>query len=186
MPGRLPSPRPVNPHKGVGRHGQFGDRLLRRLREIDALHGVTASAGLQGTGGATGVGDATDSELVTIGRAHEFGIGVPERPWLRTAAATYGRDWVGGFRHAAKQRIKGDQLGSVGTIRQVGVAMVADVQKTIREGPWEDLADSTKARRIAKHGSKGRKVTPLIDTGQMIQSVRAALEEPGRTPELIG
>lgn len=153
-----------------------GDRLLRRLREINALDGITITVGLQGRGGAAG--EATDDELVQIGRAHEYGLGVPERPWLRTALAAHGKVWAGGLKVALKLRAGGDLEGSVVTLRQVGVVAVDDVQTTIATGPWKPNAPYT----IKRKGSS----KPLIDTTQMVQSIRATIEGPGLPEELIG
>lgn len=158
----------------------LGDRLRARLRRIDQLDGLFVTAGLQGRGGASvdPETDVPDNELVTIGRAHEFGLGVPERPWLRTAFASHARTYRGALRFALVQRVEGGEAAAALTLRQLGVAMVADIQNTIATHPWKPNAPLT----IELKGSS----RPLIDDGQMIQSVRATVEAPGMPAELIG
>lgn len=159
----------------VGGGGRPGDRLLARLQEIAKLDGVTVTVGLQGRGAAAG--ESTDSELVVIGRAHEFGLGVPQRAWLRTALARNRKVWTGGLKTALRQVAQNGRAG-VRTLRLVGVTMVSDVKSGIAAGPWHPNSPET----IAAKGSD----KPLIDTSQMLQSVRATVEGPGLSPELIG
>lgn len=178
---RLPGPPAI---RKDGPRVRQGDRLYARLREINGLDGVTVAIGLQGTGAPVatpnrpGVAQVGGDDLVQIGRAHEFGLGVPERPWLRTALARHGKLWVGGLKVALKQRAQGEYTAATLTLRQVGVFAVGKVQETIRTGPWVPNSPLT----IALKGSS----KPLIDTTQMINSVRATVEGPGLPTELVG
>lgn len=139
--------------------------LIKRLRQIAALDGVGVSVGIRPLGAASG--DKAPAELVQVAAAHEFGLGVPERPFLRHALSENRDEWAGAARHAAKQAARGKS--HQGTLRELGVAMVDDAQTSIESGPWAPNAPAT----IARKGSS----QPLIDTGQMLQSVRAVLHE---------
>jgi len=151
--------------------------LEKRIAEVAAtLNGASVTAGMQGQGGAPGEED--DATLVRIARDHEYGIGVPERPFMRGAAKTYGKKWAQGARQAVSEASQGNPEQAKATIRLLGTVMVGDIQESIATGPWKPNSAAT----VLLKGSS----RPLIDTGQMIQSVRAVLIEPSGKMELIG
>lgn len=151
--------------------------LKRRIDEITAtLDGAMVTAGLQGQGGAPGEED--DATLVRIGRAHEYGIGVPERPFMRSAAKQYGPQWRQGAAQAVKEAAQGHPQQALQTTRLLGTVMVGDIQESIATGPWVPNAPET----VKRKGSS----RPLIDDAQMIQSIRAVLITSDGKQELIG
>lgn len=138
------------------------------------LDGVEIAVGIQGT---VDEGPSTLPELVQIALAHEFGAGVPLRPFLRTSLAKHRMRWSRGLKVFAAAWARGEYAAAEVQVRRVGVAMVGDVQGTIRDEPWAPNSAAT----IARKGSD----KPLIDTGQMRQSIRAEVRLPGHR-ELIG
>lgn len=157
-----------------------GPGFLARLEGIFALDGVDVTSGLQGNLAAAAQGQATASELVEIGRAHEYGTDtIPMRPWLRTSSLRYTQDWVVAWRVALRAAARGETSERDRTLRLLGLQMKADIQATILDGPWFPLSPATVARR-----PKGDD-TPLVDSGQMRQSVRSTVERPGRAPVLV-
>jgi hypothetical protein len=152
--------------------------LLDALTRIGSLNGVVVTVGVQGTGATTATGDATPSELVVIATANEFGTStIPPRPFLRTALKRGRRKWTNGLDAAVRAMAADDRPKAIRVLRQVGLVMVGDTQATLRGGPWVDNAPST----IARKGSS----QPLIDTGQLVQSIRAQVEGNGKT-EVVG
>lgn len=155
-----------------------GPGLVDRLRGVFALDGVDITSGLQGNLAAPASGPSSASELVEIGRAHEYGTeSIPMRPWLRTASLRYTRDWLVGWRQAVAAAARGDIALRDQRLREIGQLMRGDIQETILDGPWFPLSPET----IARKGDD----TPLVATGQMRQSVRSTVERPGRAPVLV-
>lgn len=147
---------------------QVSGGLLERLNEIAELDGLGVSVGLQGGGGAPG--RATDAELVAIGASHEFGKGRRHRPFLQHAVSVNGHQWLTNAIVVARVVVQGGRPTKM--LRVMGGSMVEDVQDSIFSGPWHRNADVTILR-------KGRD-QPLIDTRQMIESIRSAIVRGGR------
>lgn len=151
-----------------------GSRWRAYTERLAQLEGVSLAVGIQGTPetteGGTQLGSgrppAEPAELVQIALANEFGEGVPERPWLRTTFADHQRSWVKGMKEAVP-KVDSPDGHELATWRLVAQVMRGDAQASIRDGGWEPNAEAT----VAAKGSD----QPLIDTGQMLQSVRAAL-----------
>lgn len=122
-------------------------------------------------------GEKSDTELVKVATDLEFGTArIPPRPFLRTALKRHRRKWSNMADKAIPH--SGNRAAVIRILRKVGVAMVGDTQATIRKGPWAPNAPAT----IAQKGS----AQPLIDTGQLVQSVRAVLETRGIQVAVIG
>lgn len=104
--------------------------------------------------------------IAMIGAVHEFGAperGIPARPWLRTGVKSGQADYIRLNRRNLLRIIDGSM--SVDTaFRQLGAMAVGKVQMYIRaSNHFKPLKQKT---IDAKGSSK-----PLIDTGQLIQSV---------------
>jgi hypothetical protein len=155
-----------------------GSRMRAYADRLRKLEGVSLVGGILGTDEATEAGTqlgsghppASPSELAEIALRHEFGEGVPVRAWLRPAIAERGRSWVRGMKAAIPQEGSPDGHEDRG-LRQVAQVMRGDLQSAIRDGDHAPNSEST----IAAKGSN----QPLIDTGQMLQSVRVAREGGG-------
>lgn len=153
------------------------ETLEAAIARIASLDRVEVTIGIQGEIAQGPAGSVT--ELVTIAAANEFGTDtIPPRPFLRTSLSQKGRKWSRGMRAAASAKARGDDAAAAQTLRDLGIVAVSDVQTTILEYGWTPNADST----IARKGSD----QPLVDDGQLIQSIRAAVEVPGRASEVVG
>lgn len=115
------------------------------------------------------------SLMVTIVLAHELGLGVPERPFLRHTLDSRRLELSEGLTRAA--RAEAQQGRGLDGLRIVAGQGVGYVQESIRSGPWTPNAPAT----IREKGSS----KPLIDTGQMRQSARAVLID-GQREEVVG
>lgn len=150
-----------------------GPGLVSVLARLGVLDDAQVSAGLLGSAAP---GPASGSELVRIGEAHEYGTdSIPMRPWLRTSVARYGRNWGRAWTGAVTAALKGTPTDV--PLRLVGIMMVGDIQSTVLDGPWFPLSPET----IRRKGSD----VPLVDSGQMRQSVRAQVQRPGSAPVVV-
>ena len=153
--------------------------LIKKMKQFD---GASVLVGIQGDAKPRdGKGRLANAE---IGAIHEFGApsrGIPERSFLRSTLDGQRESIVGDMRDAFDRALRGDA-----TVRQaidgLGLQVEARVKETIRKGIKPGLNDATIKRRRAKlkGGKAANKVftgeTPLIDTGQLIQSITAKTE----------
>ncbi len=154
------------------------------LREATSVGEMAVSVGVHA--------DARDHDGTTtaaIGAFHEYGIGVPQRAWLGPGIDDATPEIL-----RLAERIYFDAIlaGSV-SARQagglIGERMQAAAQQRLRDKDpsWAPLAPYTKARKAKKirgskregKGARQRQAefvagdgNPLIDTGQLLQSVR--------------
>lgn len=153
--------------------------LATVLDRYQTLDGVQVTVGIQGTPDLTAAGDASASELVRIAAANEYGTDtIPPRPFLRTSLKRHRRRWSNLLDKAVLPVSNGKPQEAIRVLRLLGVVMVGDVQATLRGGPWIPNAELT----VKRKGSS----LPLVDTGQLVQSIRALVERPGATPLLVG
>jgi hypothetical protein len=148
------------------------------MRRLSTLDGVRVTAGVQGQGDATPQ-DGDGANLLEIAATNEFGSDdgrVPSRPWLRTSLDRHRAKWSRGAARVPAAMTAGGTGEQ--ELRQLGVVMAGDVRETLLDGPWEPNAPMT----IERKGSD----QPLVDTGRLAQSQRAAVEIPGHAPMPVG
>jgi hypothetical protein len=146
--------------------------LDRILREVGKLRGAEVTIGIHGDGTAREEDGESNPE---IGARHEYGIGVPERSFLRPSVQD------GSLQDAAEDAVAdvatGKRRARVAAER-VGIKAVADIKTRIQAGIAPPLSEATVASRKKKgaHGgglaSLADATTPLVDTGQLIQSIQ--------------
>lgn len=110
--------------------------------------------------------------LVEVATFHEFGTKtIPQRSFLRGTINSERSYFNQVTRTVYKQLMKGqtDVRKALGIL---GQAIQSSVQKKIRSGIDPELESAT----IKNKGSS----TPLIDTGQLVNSIRYVIEEDGR------
>jgi type II secretory pathway component PulF len=104
----------------------------------------------------------TDVNVATVAAAHELGLGVPLRSWLRTPIDALRPEIQKQMKKLAQQVERGLPLENA--LDRLGLWLVGKLQKGIAAGlPVPPLAPAT----VAKKGSS----KPLIDTGQMRSSI---------------
>lgn len=131
---------------------------------IEGLKGPLAvSVGIQGDAG---------SDLVMIGAVQEFGSAdghIPERSFLRATIDQERDALLGKFENLLRAAAHGKQTTEQ-AIDKFGLLVVSAVRRRIRGrqtvGP---MPQENAASTIARKGSS----TPLIDTGRLVQSIRA-------------
>jgi hypothetical protein len=156
--------------------------LEAAVMRLASLSGVEVTVGLQGPEHVAD-GETPGTSVLLRGAVHEFGapdVGIPSRPFLRTSLRLHGKTWAKGLKAAAVTKLRGGDAAR--TLRITGGVAVGNVQRVIDTFPFEDLKEAT----IEAKTRQGRKDRPLVDTGQMKQSIRASVDLPGRPPEVVG
>lgn len=97
-----------------------------------------------------------------LGSIHEFGLGVPERSFLRRTFDEKQESYFQSMKIRAGMILAG-RLDPETTLDKLGVKVKDDIQATIQAGVPPALAEATVAR-------KGSSKT-LIDSGQLVQAI---------------
>lgn len=140
--------------------------LFARLANGKAL---ALTVGIHDTeaGGPSGDGKLTVGEVATI---NEYGLGVPERSFLRAWADANEGPNLEILRRIGQAVLKGKGTARQG-LDQAGLKFVGDIQARIAAG----IPPANAASTIQQKGSS----TPLIDTGQLRASIRHKITEAG-------
>lgn len=139
------------------------------MSEIRKMKGSHTKVGLPQEGNVepnpdTGITEM--SELVTVGAVHEFGApnkNIPERSFVRSSTDD-NRSRIIKMQQIEIKKITGGESTVDMSLKRMGTAMTALMQRKIRQGPFTPLKPAT----IRKKGS----TKPLIDKGQLIQSIQ--------------
>ena len=97
----------------------------------------------------------------------------PSRPFFRNAISQHD-----GWKDLASKAMNAVVEGRMGldqALNQMGLKMAADVKDSITDGSYEALKQSTLDARQSRKRTEGVASKPLIDTGQMLQSVTYAV-----------
>jgi hypothetical protein len=140
--------------------------LLRRVGE--AKGPIILSVGVQGQKGAEQHKQGSGLSVAEIAELHEFGLGVPERSWLRDWFDTNEASIKEDLRKVARGILLGRFTREQG-LEILGVKYVGEIQLRIASNIPPALAESTVKR-------KGSSVA-LIDTGQFRSAITYLLEK---------
>lgn len=111
---------------------------------------------------------ADGTPVAYVATIHEFGTGrIPARPFMRPAVATYGAGWMELLAQGARAAMAGS-VSPAAALEMVTLRAAGDVAKSIQAVTSPPLSAVTIKR-------KGH-AKPLVDTGQMIQSVTGKVE----------
>ena len=111
-----------------------------------------------------------------VAAIQEFGYpagNIPSRPFFRNAISQND-----GWKPLATKAMSAVVEGRIElnqALNQMGLKMAADVKDSITDGSYEALKQSTLDARQSRKRTKGVASKPLIDTGQMLQSVTYAV-----------
>lgn len=121
---------------------------------------------------------ATGETVAEIAAKHEFGIGVPQRPFMTRAIRGASRDRIVDVVTADARRYVQGQIPASRVVRRAGVALVSAIKGEINSNlPPPNSPETIAAKRSSQ---------TLIDTGVMLNAVRAAVDVPGHPPEVVG
>jgi hypothetical protein len=149
--------------------------IAAALQRIGTLMGSVINVGFVGSEARAMHGKAQET-VATIAYRNEYGVGVPERPFMRMTIKSSKAAWFEMAAQIAKKQYKGAERVETG-LRRLGLKMVQNHKGTIRNGVPPPNSPIT----ILRKGSS----KPLVDTGQMINSIRAEVVLPDGTEELI-
>ena len=96
----------------------------------------------------------------------------PARPFWRTAIDANMQKIMNRFIHNAKQVAEG-KMQAKQCFEDIGKQVVQYIKKSIEQGSWAELAEST----IKARERKGKDSKPLIDTRTMINSLEYIVKE---------
>lgn len=122
---------------------------------------VTVTVGVHAEEGAASDGKTTVAEVATY---NEFGLGPPERSFIRDWADQHEDRNLNMVRKIAESVVTGKGPTPDQAFDQIGLRFVGEIQARISGGIPPPNAPST----IAQKGSS----TPLINTGQLRSSIR--------------
>lgn len=143
-----------------GSHDNGANALIKAA--LQAAKGAELRVGIleeKGSEKAEGSPDVTVADVATF---NEFGLGVPERSFIRRWYDDQLEENKRKFR-ALQARVLRGEITQELAFKQLGLVFVGDIQKRISGGIPPENAESTVER-------KGSSV-PLIDKGQLRSSV---------------
>lgn len=137
-----------------------GDNLLKLKVALKELDDQKASVGWYESAHYPG-----GTPVAYVASIHEFGApgaGIPPRPFMRPAMAQYGPAWMVALGDGVKSVLRGG-MSATQLLEAVTARAAGDVAKSIQAVTAPALKPATIRRKgFAK---------PLVDTGQMVQSV---------------
>lgn len=143
---------------GVTRKGPGLDAVLKRIRDSAVTVGIHSDAGQHDDAGMT---------VAQLGAIHEYGSDaahIPERSFLRSAMAKNRKKYRDNIAKIVDSALKGKRDARDG-MGLLGRQAEGDIKLTIRDLKDPPNAPSTIAQKKGVDN-------PLIDTGQMLNSVR--------------
>lgn len=144
------------------------DRGWKRIKaELKRMSGAYTKVGIQADQAPHKGNDGELAPMVEIAAAHEFGVpdkGIPERSFLRAAFDEH-KPEIDRLIETGRNQIFTGKSDVRGVLRVVGLFAVAKSKNRITSRIEPALSPAT----IARKGSD----VPLIDTAQLIQSIRS-------------
>lgn len=130
--------------------------------------------GIFGDAAAAKANDS-DKTVGQIANAHEHGLGVPRRSWMRDTVEANQADILNGLRRAARAVLspsapRGTEVKLLG---QVGQHIAGLMRQRISSGIAPALSERYLPRKLAKYPGT---TTPLIASGQMWGAIGAEVE----------
>jgi hypothetical protein len=111
--------------------------------------------------------------VALVGAVHEFGSSnVPERSFIRTAINENLDKYIGMAERGSKKVVEG-KLSFEQVANLIGTEAQGDIQDKITEISTPALAAST----LRQREKKGSTPNPLVDTGQLRQSIRYEIRD---------
>ena len=144
-----------------------GERLRAMLARVAEIHGMSVTAGIQAAEGAKakeGPSDGTPPTLLDVATWNEFGTRrIPARSFLRATIDRRRSELTTLGRRLAKM-VAVDRMTPDIMANRLGNELRASVQQQITDTTDPPNAPYTIERKGSSH--------PLIDTGQLRQSIR--------------
>lgn len=152
----------------MSRHASVSVKVLKDIdpKSLDRLRQrLVGDSRVVNVGVPEGKREEDGTPVAMIAAVHEFGSpsqGIPERPFLRVAIQRNRQKYVRLNRINLVKMLRG-QATVDQALGRLGEMAKGDVQTEIRSGVFTPLKEATKKRKGSSR--------PLIDTGQMVQSI---------------
>ncbi len=120
--------------------------------------------------------------VALVALVHEFGsrvLGIPPRPHMRPTIEREEENWRRFIVQESKKVLAGNQTVE-GMFEALGLNASGEIAKTISEifaPPLKPQTIIAKARKMAKSGLVGALDKPLVETGQMMETVTHTIGE---------
>lgn len=145
------------------------DRLKQMLKEIEAKQ---VQVGWFET---SKYEDGTP--VAYVATIQEFGHGaIPARPFMRPTMQQQREEWKNTLKKGFR-RVVNDQMEAEEMLLAFGLSAAGDVASSIEAVTAPPLSQVTLEARQSKKKTEGVSKKPLVDTGQMIQSVTAQVSD---------
>ena len=144
--------------------------IMREIRKLEDRPFIKA-----GVQGAKGLKKEADGKLTVVQVAvyNEFGApkaNIPERAFIRSTHDTKSKEWFELVKKLKDLIYKGLSLDQALGI--LGLKMQTDIKDRIKHSrDWAKANSQSTYLRKLKKGGKPGEVVPLIDTGQMLNSI---------------
>lgn len=122
--------------------------------------------------GSTAARPGEEIDNVGLGVVHEFGLGVPERSFLRSTFDKQKDHWYR-LTHRLLRATSRGKLELETAMRLIGEQMKADVKKSITSGAGVPPPNAPST--IARKGSS----RPLVDSARLVGSIDYEVRSPG-------
>jgi len=150
------------------------DNGWRALRARLAKARPYVKVGIFGDEAAAKANDATRATVGQIANAHEHGLGVPQRSWMRGTLDANKTDILTGLRRAGAAVLKG--ANELQILARVGVHVAGLMRQRISSGILPALSENYLPRKLAKYPGA---TTPLIASSQMWGAIGSTVEQGG-------
>ena len=143
-------------------------KLMAEIKRA-SMAGPVVAVGIFGDKGQESQPDGSGIPTVTVAQINEFGVGVPERPFIRGTVDARKKDIHREQRRLALGILDG-KLNTTRALNLLGIFVKAQMRDYIVAHIPPPNAPTT----IAKKGS----ATPLIDTGHMMNAIDHEVRKP--------
>jgi hypothetical protein len=146
-------------------------------KAIKQLTSTTVAVGIPNAKTSRKKGSMTNSVLGYLFEVGSPATNMPARPWLNPGIKESQSKWIPFLRQAAEAALAGNLSAMTKAFNAAGLTAVSAVKSRIQSKIPPPLKPSTIRGRFRRRGQKVPKdfsaadVTPLIDTGQFINSI---------------
>ena len=137
-----------------------GQGLSRLQNYLDELNKSKVYVGVTKDSNQREKGEATNALIAYV---HEFGIGVPERSFMRSTIIENAEKYRLIQRDNILPAIRNGTLTAEECYRRLGLVAQGDMQNKINTGDFKELDEKTVKRKKSSR--------PLVDTGALLQSI---------------
>lgn len=155
---------------------------ISQLANVRLMVGVPAEKGERKPDPITGiVPEITNAQIAYIQDNGAPEVNIPSREFLRPGVRSIQQEIVKRLFNIGKASFEGRAVAAIKGYMALGLVAVSAVRKKITDGPFVPLAEATLAARRARGVTRTK---PLIDTGQLRNSITYVLREHGEDKEV--